>query len=101
MPRFPRPIDSTLHGATDYAMGTLLITALPRLVGIQSARSGRQLRVAGSLHGGYSTITNYPLGMAKVLPYRVHLALDAVGAVALATAPFVTGQSLKGRRHWV
>lgn len=101
MPRFKRPIDSTLHGATDYAMGTLLMTALPRLTGVEGTRAGRQIRIAGAVHAGYSTITDYPLGMVKALPYKVHLGLDALGATALAAAPFVTGQALKGRRYWV
>jgi hypothetical protein len=31
---FPRPIDSTLHGVTDYSVGTFLMTALPRVADI-------------------------------------------------------------------
>ena len=37
----------------------------------------------------------------KVLPYKAHLALDAIGALALAATPFVTGQFLRGRSQWV
>jgi hypothetical protein len=37
MPFPPRPIDSTLHGVTDYTVGTLLMTAFPRLVGVRPA----------------------------------------------------------------
>jgi hypothetical protein len=36
----------------------------------------------------------------KVLPYKAHLALDAVGALALAATPFVTGQWKNGPRAW-
>jgi hypothetical protein len=36
----------------------------------------------------------------KVLPFQAHLALDAVGAVALAATPFLTGQWRRGRRYW-
>src|SRR3954454_21901563 len=97
----PRPIDSTLHGVIDYTAGALLTTAFPRLVGLQGTRSGRQIRLAGAIHAGYSTITNYPLGIVKVLPYKAHLAIDAVGALALAATPFATGQFAKGRKHWV
>jgi hypothetical protein len=98
---FPRPIDSTLHGVTDYTVGTLLMTAFPRLADIEDTRSGRQIRTAGAVHVGYSTITNYPLGALKLLPYKAHLAIDSVGALALAATPFVTGQFAKGRKHWV
>src|ERR671932_312383 len=39
---FPRPIDSTLHGATDYSVGTLLATAFPKLAGIDGTRAAKQ-----------------------------------------------------------
>jgi hypothetical protein len=98
---FPRPIDSTLHGVTDYSVGTLLVTAFPKLADIEGIESARQIRIAGAAHAGYSTITDYPLGLLKLLPYKAHLALDAIGALALAATPFVTGQFAKGRKHWV
>ena len=98
---FPRPIDSTLHGATDYTVGTLLMTAFPRLAGVQGTRSAAQIRATGAIHAGYSTITDYPLGILKLVPYKAHLAIDALGAVALAATPFATGQWRKGRRQWV
>lgn len=101
MPMPPRPIDSTLHGVTDYSAGTLLMTAFPKLAGIEGTRSAGQIRTAGAIHAGYSTLTDYPLGVVKVLPFKAHLALDAVGALALAATPFVTGQYKQGRRQWV
>ena len=101
MPFPPRPIDSTLHGATDYTVGTLLMTALPRLAGIEGTRSASQIRAVGAIHAGYSVFTNYPLGAVKVLPYKAHLAIDALGALALAATPFVTGQYKKGGDQWV
>jgi hypothetical protein len=97
----PRPIDDTLHGATDYTVGTLLLTAFPKLAGIEGTESARQVRIAGAAHASYSTLTNYPLGVAKLIPFKVHLALDAIGAIALGATPFITGQWKKGRRHWV
>jgi hypothetical protein len=101
MPTPPRPIDSTLHGVTDYTVGTLLMTAFPKLAGIEGTESARQIRTAGAIHAGYSTVTDYPLGVVRLLPYKAHLALDAIGALALAATPFVTGQYKKGTDHWV
>jgi hypothetical protein len=101
MPTPPRPIDSTLHGATDYTAGTLLMTAFPKLAGIEGTRSAGQIRIAGAIHAAYSTVTDYPLGVVKVLPYKAHLAMDALGAIALAATPFVTGQWKKGRDQWL
>jgi hypothetical protein len=100
MPVPPRPIDSTLHGATDYTVGTTLMSVFPRLAGLAGTPSARQIRIAGAIHVGYSTITDYPLGIVKLLPYRAHLAIDALGALGLAATPFVTGQWKRGRRHW-
>jgi hypothetical protein len=101
MPFPPRPIDSTLHGATDYMVGTTLLTVLPRLAGVEGTESAQQIRISGASHLAYSTITKYPLGIVKLLPYKAHLALDAIGAIAIAATPFVTGQWKKGRRHFV
>jgi hypothetical protein len=98
--RFPRPVDSTLHGVVDYTAGTLLLTAFPRLAGIAGTRSARQVRTAAAIHAGYSMLTRYPLGIVKLIPFQVHLGLDAGGALALAATPFVTGQYKHGRRQW-
>jgi hypothetical protein len=98
---FPRPIDSTLHGATDYTLGSLLMTALPRLAGVEGTETATQMRIAGATHAGYSTLTDYPLGIVKLIPYKVHLAIDALGAIAVGALPFITGQYRKGSRHWV
>jgi hypothetical protein len=101
MPMPPRPVDSTLHGVVDYSAGALLLTVFPRLAGIEGTRSARQVRTSAAVHVGYSTLTDYPLGIVKVLPFQAHLALDALGAIALAATPFVTGQYKRGPRHWV
>jgi hypothetical protein len=98
---FPRPIDSTLHGVTDYTLGALLLSVLPRVAGVEGTESATQMRVAGAAHAGYSTLTDYPLGVVKLIPYKAHLALDALGAVAVGALPFITGQYRKGPRHFV
>jgi hypothetical protein len=101
MPTPPRPIDATLHGVIDYQMGAFLTTLFPRLAGIEGTRSARQIRLAGAIHAGYSTLTDYPLGVVKILPFKAHLAIDAAGAVALAATPFLTRQYKQGARQWV
>lgn len=101
MPFPPRPVDSTLHGVVDYMAGTTLTTVFPKLANVEGTRSARQIRTAGAAHLTYSTMTNYPLGIAKLIPFKAHLALDAIGALALGATPFVTGQYKEGRRNWV
>jgi hypothetical protein len=97
----PRPIDATLHGVVDYTAGAMLLTVFPRAAGIEGTRSARQIRLSAVVHAGYSTLTNYPLGIVRVLPFQVHLGLDAIGALALAATPFVTGQFKRGPKQWV
>jgi hypothetical protein len=98
---FPRPVDATLHGVVDYTAGATLVTVLPKLAGVEGTRTARQIRMAGAIHSGYAAVTDYPLGVVKVLPYQAHLALDALGALALAATPFVTGQYKDGPDQWV
>jgi hypothetical protein len=99
---FPlRPVDSTLHGVVDYMAGAALTTVLPKLAGVEGTRSARQMRAAGAAHAAYSTMTDYPLGMVKVIPFKAHLAIDAAGAIAVGALPFITGQYKEGRCQWV
>jgi hypothetical protein len=97
----PRPIDATLHGVTDYTVGTALMTFMPKLLGVEGTRSALQMRAAGAFHAGYSTLTKYPLGVVKLIPYQAHLGLDALGAIGLAALPFITGQYKEGRSQWL
>src|SRR3954454_10285210 len=101
MPFPRRPVDATLRGVVDYTAGATLLTVFPKLAGIEGTRSAGQIRTAAAIHAGYSTLTDYPLGAVKLIPFQAHLAIDAVGAVALAATPFVTGQYKKGRKQWV
>jgi hypothetical protein len=39
----------------------------------------------------YSLLTNYSAGLRALIPFRVHLVLDASAAVALLTVPFLLG----------
>jgi hypothetical protein len=59
------------------------------------------VRLAGAIHAGYSALTKYPLGIVKLIPFQLHLAIDAAGAAALAATPFVTGQYRRGRGQWL
>jgi hypothetical protein len=98
--RTPKPVDATLHGVVDYTAGTTLLTTFPMLAGIEGTRAARQIRIAGAIHLGYSMLTDYPLGIVKLIPFQAHLAIDAAGAIALAMTPFATGQFKRGRGQW-
>lgn len=96
-----RMIPTKAHGAVDMATGPALVAA-PTLLRM-NGNTGATLppRVLGSLATVYALLTDYEFGVKRVLPMRAHLALDAVGAVALATTPFLTGAHRQGLRHWL
>ena len=74
------------HGIADYAVGGLLIV-------VALAVGGSSLAVAtgvvvGAVVLAVSMLTNYPLGVTKVLPFTVHSAGDYLAAALLVIAPF-------------
>jgi hypothetical protein len=71
--RRPTPVTSKIHGFLDYMTGAQL-----QLV------PDRHLRIAGAIHAAYSLLTDYELGVVKVIPYRAHLLLDALWVVGVA-----------------
>lgn len=80
-----RPIGSRLHGALDYVTGASLVGA-SQLPPLRNRFAGRALLAAGMNHLAYSFFTDYELGLVRKLPYRLHLVLDAIGALGLAGA---------------
>lgn len=86
-----RFIPTRIHGILDYLMGALLI-AVPWLLGF--AAGGAETWVPVVLGAGvivYSLMTDYELGVAKVIPMGTHLALDLGGGLLLAISPWLFG----------
>lgn len=86
-----RWIPTQVHGVLDYLWGALLL-ASPWLFGF--ADGGPETWVAVILALGavvYSLLTDYELGVARVLSMRGHLALDLAGGVLLAASPWLFG----------
>ena len=77
------------------------MTVFPRLAGIQGTRAARQIRSAGAIHAGYTRSRTTRSAWSRSCRTRSHLALDALGALALAATPFVTGQWRRAARQWV
>jgi hypothetical protein len=96
-----RVIPTKTHGAVDMATGPALIAA-PTLLKM-NGNTGATIppRLFGSASTLYALLTDYEFGLKRLLSMRAHLALDALGGVALAAAPFVTGASKRGVRHWL
>ena len=96
-----RVIPTQIHGLLDYATGGTLLSA-PRLLGLDAVpASARVLRLAGGGAALYSMLTDYELGVVKLLPMPVHLALDAASGAFLASSPWLLGFAKKGPRYWL
>lgn len=82
-----KPIPTAVHGALDYlTVATFL--ALPRALGWKRGPT-RLLTGAAAGTLGYSLLTRYEWGAAKILPMPAHLALDGASGALLGAAPFL------------
>ena len=86
-----RFIDTRIHGYLDYLMGLLLMAA-PWLFGF--AIGGAAQWLPFFLGVGviiYSILTDYELGLLKVIPMKAHLVIDLMGGILLAASPWIFG----------
>ena len=86
-----RFIPTRVHGVLDYLTAGVLIAA-PSLLSVRQNGMQRWLPIAlgvGTI--GYSLLTDYELGLFKVIPMPVHLALDAANGALLAASPWLFG----------
>lgn len=87
-----RILTPAVHGLLDYAAALALIV-LPFLLPFEGAPAAATwLSVAAGLGlVGYSLLTDYAFGPFRLLPFRLHLALDLAAALVFIAAPFVLG----------
>jgi hypothetical protein len=86
-----KPISPRLHGVLDYTTSATVALA-PRLLGFP--RPARRLcdSLAAS-YTGVSAITDYPLSVKRVLPFKAHGAVEVAIGAALPAMPFLLGFS--------
>ena len=92
-----RFIPTRIHGMLDYLMAIVLIAA-PWVLNLREGGLETWLPVV--LGAGviiYSLLTDYELGVAKVIPRSVHLGLDIAGGALLAISPWIFGFSDEAR----
>ena len=78
-----------LHAIADYAVGVLLVVvALTVDMSTEATIAGV---VVGATVLAVSIFTRYPLGVIKVLPFRIHSIGDYAAALLLFVAPFALG----------
>jgi len=88
-----KPISRPMHGVLDYGYAAA-IAASPNLFGFSDQSTATLLmRVLGGAVLLTSLCTRYELGLFRVLPFKMHLAGDALAGVFSLAAPFVFGFS--------
>ncbi len=91
-------IPTRVHGILDYVVGLLLIAA-PWLFGFSDNHAALMVPVVFGISTiVYSLITNYELAIVRVLPMSIHLWIDLLAGVVLATSPWLFHFS--GRIIW-
>ncbi len=84
-----RILPAWLHAIADYAVAATLIV-VPLV-----ARGSTEAVAAGVVIGGVvlvvSLLTRYPLGLIKVVPFKVHSGADYLAVALLGAAPVVLG----------
>jgi hypothetical protein len=96
-----RVIPTNVHGVIDYLAGGALY-ATPALLGLSDVpASARTLRFASGAAIASSMLTDYELGVVKVVPMPVHLTLDVASGALMAASPWLFGFARNGQRHWL
>jgi hypothetical protein len=86
-----RFIPTRTHGVIDYFMGALLIVA-PYLLGFADGTAAQWIpQIIGAALIGASLLTDYELGVVRMVPMPVHLFLDVAVGVLLAASPWLFG----------
>lgn len=96
---FPRFITKNIHAYLDYPVAFGLI-AMPFLFGLgETAPLAFWLSVLTGIAAFVLTVlTDHHLGLIRVLPYSVHLAVDGLVGVVFVTAPMLLG--FTGLEFW-
>lgn len=98
-----RFVTKTVHAWLDYPVALSLI-ALPFLIGLGSSHP-LALAIApivGVAAFVMTVVTDHHLGVVRVLPYRLHLAVDLTVGLLFIAAPFALGFSgLDAAYYWL
>ena len=96
-----RILSTRAHGM----IGSLVLAAglnAPALLRLEDVpASARALRLWGAGAIALTVLTDFELGVVRVLPMPAHLAIDALAGPALAAAPWLLGSARAGRRYWL
>ena len=82
-------IHTKAHGYMDYIMGVFLIAA-PSLFNLNlNDMESTVFYVVAATTILYSLVTNYELGLIKIIPMKGHLILDTFSGIFLVASPWL------------
>lgn len=88
----PKPITARAHGVVDYAVVAAFLNA-PMVFGFEHSVPATIVYWLAGIHLLMTGCTDFPLGVFKWIPFRVHGAIDLIAGVFLLVAPWVFGFS--------
>ena len=95
-------ISTYAHGALDYVIGLALLLA-PNIFNFSDIGGAAEIvpRLLGIAILGLAVLTNYELGLLRVITFRAHRVLEFVGGLYLALSPFIHGFSTATANTWM
>jgi hypothetical protein len=84
-----KPISARVHGVLDYALVAAFLNA-PMVLGFHGTPAAIVYWLAG-IHLLMTGFTDFPLGVFKVIPFKIHGVIDLVAGVFLLVAPWIFG----------
>lgn len=83
-------ISTRTHGYLDYLMGMLLIVS-PLLIELPSGAATAIPVILGAGVIVYSLITDYEMGLLKIVSMPTHLTIDIIAGIFLTASPWIFG----------
>lgn len=87
-----KPITAKVHGVLDYATVAAFLNA-PLVLGFQGTTPATIVYWLAGIHLLLTGCTDFPPGVFRWIPFRIHGAIDLVAGVFLLVAPWVFGFS--------
>jgi hypothetical protein len=84
-----KPISARIHGVLDYATVAAFLNA-PMVFGFHGTPAAIVYWLAG-LHLLMTGFTDFPLGLFKMIPFRVHGVIDLLAGIFLLVSPWLFG----------
>jgi len=89
--KMPKPISPRVHGVLDYGTAAT-VAALPSVLDVP--RPARKLfEGLATSYTGLSSVTNYPLGLKRLVPFKAHGAAELAIGMLLPAMPWLLGFS--------